>query len=113
MKRSDSQRLSDVLVAIDVIERHLQRGALSDPLIFDAVRVRLIKIGEAISHIDVRLLRQSPDIAWREFKNMRNHLAHNYFGTDELIIAEVVDQQLVPLAKAVNRLLNGKPSSSV
>ncbi|MCX6536505.1 MAG: DUF86 domain-containing protein [Actinobacteria bacterium] len=113
MKRSDGQRLSDVLVAIDAIARHLQRGALSDPLVFDAVRVRLIEIGEAISHIDIRLLRQSPEIEWREIKNMRNHLAHNYFGTDEFIIAEVVDQQLEPLAKAVNRLLNGKPSSSV
>ena len=113
MKRSDSQRLTDVLVAIDAIERHLQRGALSDPLIFDAVRVRLIEVGEAISHIDGRLLMQSPEIAWREIKNMRNHLAHNYFGTDEQIIAEVVDQQLSPLAKAVNRLLSGEPSSSV
>ena len=113
MKRSDRQRLTDVLVAIDAIERHLQRGALSDPLIFDAVRVRLIEVGEAISHIDGRLLSQSPEIAWREIKNMRNHLAHNYFGTDEQIIAEVVDQQLSPLAKAVNRLLRGEPSSSV
>jgi len=113
LKRSDRQRLTDVLVAIDAIERHLQRGALSDPLIFDAVRVRLIEVGEAISHVDGRLLSQSPEIAWREIKNMRNHLAHNYFGTDEQIIAEVVDQQLSPLAKAVNRLLSGEPSSSV
>ena len=75
--------------------------------------MRLIEVGEAISHIDGRLLSQSPEIAWREIKNMRNHLAHNYFGTDEQIIAEVVDQQLAPLAKAVNRLLSGEPSSSV
>ncbi len=107
MKRSDSQRLSDVLVAIDAIARHLRRGALSDPLVFDAVRVRLIEIGEAISHVDIRLLRQSPEIEWREIKNMRNHLAHNYFGTDALIVDEVVNQRLVPLAEAIKRLLAG------
>ncbi|NBO68741.1 MAG: hypothetical protein EBV40_07910 [Actinobacteria bacterium] len=52
--------MRDVLVAINAIEQHLQRGALSDPLIFDAVRVRLIEIGEAVSHVDQRLLRQEP-----------------------------------------------------
>ena len=107
MRRTDAQWLNDVLVAIDAIGRHLQRGALSDPLVFDAVRVRLIEIGEAISHIDIRLLRQAPEIEWRAIRDMRNHLAHNYFGTDELIIDEVVNQRLVPLAEAIKRILAG------
>lgn len=38
---------------------------------------------------------------------MRNHLAHNYFGTDELIVDEVVNQRLVPLSEAIKRLLAG------
>ena len=93
------------MVAIDAIERHLKRGALTDPLIFDAVRVRLIEIGEAVNQIDERILMRSPEIAWREIKAMRNHLAHNYFGTDELIIADVVNQGIGPLATVVLRLL--------
>ena len=48
---------------------------------------------------------RSPEIAWREIKAMRNHLAHNYFGTDELIIADVVNQGIGPLATVVLRLL--------
>jgi uncharacterized protein with HEPN domain len=39
---------------------------------------------------------------------MRNHLAHNYFGTDELIVAEVVNYGLEALAMAVDRILGGK-----
>lgn len=108
MRRTNAQWLRDVLVAINAIEQHLQRGALSDPLIFDAVRVRLIEIGEAISHVDQRLLRQEPKIEWRAIKDMRNHLAHNYFGTDEMIVADVVNQGLGALVSAVNRLLGGK-----
>lgn len=46
--RSDAQRLDDVLAAAAAITSHLERGTLSDGLIFDAVRVRLIEIGEAI-----------------------------------------------------------------
>lgn len=108
MTRSNAQWLHDVLGAIAAIERHLKRGPMSDPLIFDAVRVRLIEIGEAVRHIDQRLLRQEPKIDWRAIKDMRNHLAHNYFGTDELIVAEVVSQGLVALTVAVNRILGGK-----
>ena len=108
MKRADTQWLNDVLNAIAVIERHLKRGALSDPLVFDAVRVRLIEIGEAVSHVDQRLLRQEPKIDWRAIKDMRNQLAHNYFGTDELIVADVINHGLGAWATADDRILGGK-----
>ncbi|MFM8522026.1 MAG: DUF86 domain-containing protein [Acidimicrobiaceae bacterium] len=108
MRRADTQWLNDVLGAIAAIERHLERGSLSDPLVFDAVRVRLIEIGEAVSHVDQRLLRQEPKIDWRAIKDMRNHLAHNYFGTDESIVAKVVNHGLGALAMAVDRILGGK-----
>jgi hypothetical protein len=35
------QRLTDIQAAIDAIHAHLQRGDLSDGLVFDAVRIRL------------------------------------------------------------------------
>ena len=43
MSRQDRQRLEDILAAIDAIRAHLTRGDLSDSLVFDAVRVRLIE----------------------------------------------------------------------
>ena len=51
MSRRDDQRLEDVLAAIEAIGDHLGRGALDDGLVFDAVRVRLIEIGEAVRAI--------------------------------------------------------------
>jgi hypothetical protein len=41
----ERQRLADIQAAIDAIHSHLQRGDLSDGLIFDAVRIRLLEIG--------------------------------------------------------------------
>jgi hypothetical protein len=38
--RNDAQRLADVLAAADAIAEHVERGGLSDGLVFDAVRVR-------------------------------------------------------------------------
>jgi hypothetical protein len=44
----DRQRRSDIQAAIDAIRSHLQRGTLADGLVFDAVRIRLPEIGEAV-----------------------------------------------------------------
>ncbi|MBA2695064.1 MAG: hypothetical protein ACR2FV_11510 [Ornithinimicrobium sp.] len=42
MSRAPRDRLLDVLRAVDAIEAHLGRGPLTDGLVFDAVRVRLL-----------------------------------------------------------------------
>jgi len=44
----ERQRLADIQAATDAIRSHLQRGDLSDGLIFDAARIRLLEIGEAV-----------------------------------------------------------------
>ncbi len=49
MSRRDRQRLDDVRAALDAIDDHVRRGDLTDGLVFDAVRVRLIEIGEPSS----------------------------------------------------------------
>ena len=48
MTYRDRQRLTDIRAAIDTVRSHLQRGDLSDGLVFDAVRIRLLEIGEAV-----------------------------------------------------------------
>ena len=48
MSYQERQRLADIQAAIDVIRSHLQRGDLSDGLIFHAVRIRLPVLEQAI-----------------------------------------------------------------
>jgi uncharacterized protein with HEPN domain len=62
VSRHDRQRLEDILAAIDAIRAHLTRGELSDSLVFDAVRVRLIEIGEAVKALPAELLASEPDL---------------------------------------------------
>lgn len=104
--RDDAQRLADVVAAADAIAAHLQRGDLADGLVFDAVRVRLIEIGEAVKSIDPTVLASEPDVPWQDIAGMRNHLAHRYFDTDHAIVAATVDHDLPPLLAAVRRLLD-------
>ncbi|GAC1608772.1 MAG: hypothetical protein NVS3B26_07100 [Mycobacteriales bacterium] len=104
MKRYDDQRLSDISSAITAIRAHLARGKLSDGLVFDAVRVRLLEIGEAVKAISPSLLASEPGVPWMNVAAMRNQLAHRYFDTQHAIVAGTVTDDLDPLLAAVHRL---------
>jgi uncharacterized protein with HEPN domain len=102
--RNDLKRLDDVLAAASAIAAHLERGTLADGLVFDAVRVRLIEIGEAVKDIDPELLANEPDIPWEDVARMRDHLTHRYFDTDHAIVGATVEHDLPPLVDAARRL---------
>ena len=76
MSYRERQRPSDIQAAIDAIRSHLQRGDLSDGLIFDAVRIRLLEIGEAVKALPDDLLATQPSIPWPAnysgFRDIRN-----------------------------------------
>jgi uncharacterized protein with HEPN domain len=103
--RRDDERLEDILASVEAIQAHLERGALDDGLVFDAVRVRLIEIGEAVRAIDPELLAREPSIPWADVAGMRNHLAHRYFDTAKAIVQATIESDLPPLVAAVKRLL--------
>lgn len=105
MSRRDDQRLEDILAAVAAIGEHVGRGALDDGLVFDAVRVRLIEIGEAVRAISPDLLDSEPDVPWVDVAGMRN-LAHRYFDTAHAIVRATVEHDLPPLVAAVQRLLD-------
>ncbi|MDY7106765.1 MAG: HepT-like ribonuclease domain-containing protein [Actinomycetota bacterium] len=94
-----------MLAAAEAIRSHLGRGALDDGLVFDAVRVRLIEIGEAVKDISEQLLVTEPDVPWSDVARMRDHLAHRYFDTSHAILAATLDHDLPPLVAAANRML--------
>jgi uncharacterized protein with HEPN domain len=104
VSRDHTDRLQDVLDAITAIRSHLQRGDLSDGLVYDAVRVRLIEIGEAVKAIPGHVLASEPDLPWNAIARMRDHLAHHYFDTAHSHVAGTVSHDLDPLEDAVRRI---------
>ena len=105
MSRHDRQRLEDIIAAAQAIAGHLRRGGLDDGLVFDAVRIRLIEIGEAAKAIDPAVLARERGTPWIDVAGMRNHLAHRYFDTAHAIVQATVDNDLAPLVAATERLL--------
>lgn len=103
--RQSRARLVDIVMAIEAIDGHMTRGDLRDGLVFDAVRVRLIEIGEAVKGIDAELLTTEAGIPWQDIAGMRDHLAHRYFDTDHAILESTVDRDLPMLLEAVGCLM--------
>ena len=104
MSRHDDEWLEDIIEAIVAIKSHLQRGTLGDGLVFDAVRLRLIEIGEAVKRISPDVLAAEPEIPWEDVAGMRDRLAHRYFDTSHAIVQATVDHDLPKLEAAVLRL---------
>jgi uncharacterized protein with HEPN domain len=104
VSRFDGDRLDDIAAAIDAIRSHLLRGDLDDDLILDAVRVRLIEIGEAVKGLSPELTATEPEIPWRQIARMRDHLAHRYFATEVEVIRSTVEHDLGELGASVRRM---------
>lgn len=113
MTYRERQRLADIQAAIDAIGSHLQRGDLSDGLVFDAVRIRLLEIGEAVKALPAEMLSSQPAIPWAQIARMRDHLAHRYFDTDHSVLQATVSKDLPELERAIQALTAAWPAENL
>jgi uncharacterized protein with HEPN domain len=90
---------------VAAIDAHLERGDLHDGLVFDAVRVSLIEIGEAVKALPAELLASEPALPWAQVAGMRDRLAHRYFDISHAILTATVSEDLPELDTAVRRPL--------
>lgn len=104
MTRRDEERLDDIAVAIAAVESHLRRGDISDGLVFDAVRVRLIEIGEAVKQISPDLLATETSVPWQSVAGMRDRLTHHYFDTSHAVLQRTIDEDIPMLKNSLARL---------
>ena len=112
MTYRERQRLADIQAAIDAIRSHLERGDLSDGLVLDAVRIRLLEIGEAVKALPAELLSSQPGIPWSQIARMRDHLAHRYFDTNHAVLRATIDNDLPELERAVQALAESMPAEN-
>ena len=112
MTYRDRQRLADIQAAINAVRSHLRRGDLSDGLVFDAVRIRLLEIGEAVKALPAEMLSSQPGIPWSQIARMRDHLAHRYFDTNHLVLQATVDNDLPELERAIHALAETLPAEN-
>jgi uncharacterized protein with HEPN domain len=100
-RRKWDLRISDIIEAIERILEYVEGMAFQqfadDRKTIDAVVRNFIIIGEAASHLPDDFIEQHPDLPWREMRDMRNIVVHEYFGVDTSIIWETAQNNLPPI----------------
>ncbi|KJQ56053.1 HepT-like ribonuclease domain-containing protein [Microbacterium sp. SA39] len=107
MSRHARARLNDITLACDAISRYVDRADSNDEIVFDAIRLRLLEIGEAVKDLGPEMFSTEPGVPWREIARMRDHLAHRYFDTAHAVVNATARDDIPLLAAATERLLAG------
>jgi len=93
-RRNWKIRVSDIIEAIENVLDYSKgmtfERFVADQKTMDAVIRNLIIIGEAAAHIPEELIQIHADIPWREMRDMRNIVVHEYFGVDNRIVWDTV-----------------------
>ncbi|MDO8734894.1 MAG: DUF86 domain-containing protein [Elusimicrobiota bacterium] len=71
----------------------------------DAVERNFITIGEASNMIPKEFQEKYPDIPWRDMNDMRNIVAHEYYGVDYNIVWNTIKENIPALKIKIEEVL--------
>jgi uncharacterized protein with HEPN domain len=102
-------RVRDILDAVERVES-FTRGLTLDTFVEDertiaAVSYELVVIGEAAKNIPTEIRAAAPDVPWQVMSDMRNVVAHGYFGVDLSIVWQTATQDVPKLGPLLSPLL--------
>jgi uncharacterized protein with HEPN domain len=108
-RRSWELRISDIIEAIenalDYSSGMTVEQFVADRKTIDAVVRNFIIIGEAASHLPEEIIERHLDLPWREMRDIRNIVVHEYFGVDNMIVWETLKKNLPPLLPLLKHLV--------
>ena len=110
MFRNDILYINDILSSINAIEEFVSDmdfKAFSNDRKTSSASIRELEIiGEAVVKISVELKSEYPEIDWRDIKDLRNLLIHEYFGIDLEIIWNIIIKDIPTLKINIIKINN-------
>ncbi|WP_439693580.1 HepT-like ribonuclease domain-containing protein [Curtobacterium sp. SP.BCo] len=104
MNRDLGDRLDDVIRACGVIARYVEDDSLPEDLVYDAVRMRLVEIGEAVRMLPSAVTSSEPGIPWSRVSLLGERLTRRYFDTTPAVVFGTARVDVPALREAVRRL---------
>ena len=105
-----------MLTAVQTIQKYSKATdkALfcTNSLIQDAILYQFTVIGEAIKHVDIKILDKYP-YPWYKVRAFRNLVAHEYFNVKLSAVWQIIENDLPELLNIIEKILtiefqNGK-----
>jgi uncharacterized protein with HEPN domain len=104
-ERDAELRLDDILQAIERIRLYVTDADFarfqSDAMLFDAVSMNVLVIGEAIGRLPERLKDQLGGLPWKSMVAVRNLVAHGYPELDPKIVWDIATTRLDALESVI------------
>ena len=95
--------------SIALVEKYIEEKTKEEffrsVLIQDSVVRRLEIIGEAVSNLPIRFKAKYKQVPWRDIKNMRNTLIHEYFGVILEVVWRTDKQDLPKFKKQIGKII--------
>lgn len=88
-KHDDTFYLEGIKEHLEAVRSYLPKSKeafLADARTQDAILMRLLAIGEELSHLSDKFAKEHPDIQWYKIVGLRNRIAHGYFEIDQDLI---------------------------
>ena len=108
-KRDERLFLQDIADSVDAILEFTKEldieGFSESRLVYSATIREFEIIGEATIHLSDELLSNYNTIAWRDLKDFRNILIHEYFGVDHQIVWNTIINDLPPLREVISLMI--------
>jgi uncharacterized protein with HEPN domain len=102
-------RIRDILDAVEAVQRYTKgmtyEAFTADRKTVDAVIRNLIVIGEAARRVPDDVALAHPEIPWKDMRDMRNLVIHEYFGVSDKILWDTLQRDLTPLLLLLKPLL--------
>ena len=107
--KSDRIYLRHINEAIESIEEYLSGVSYSkftsNKMVLDAVVRELEIIGEASNNLSDDFREEHADVFWRQMKDMRNFLIHEYFGVNAKVVWDTCKNDLPVLKQFISTIL--------
>jgi uncharacterized protein with HEPN domain len=86
---------------------------LNEQLNLNASLTLLANIGENVSKITENLKREYFNVEWRQIKDFRNKIVHNYIGMDLAIVYEIITNDLKTIKLEIIKIVKDKIKQKV